>query len=69
MEGLGDFGLRIEGTKNLSDLCVSAVKEGDRRGAEGAEVGPDLVKIFKTTASFFDFGSLILNVGVSGLLW
>jgi hypothetical protein len=52
--------LRIKGTKNLSDLCVSAVKKGDRRGAEGAEVGPDLVKIFKTTASFSGFGGLIL---------
>ena len=46
MEGLGDCGLRIKGTKNLSDLCVSAVKKGDRRGAEGAEgadrLGEDL---------------------------
>ena len=46
------FGNR-KAEKNVCDLCVlglrstarrevgSAVKEGDRRGAEGAEVGPD----------------------------
>ena len=31
--------------KNLCDLCVSAVKKGDRRGAEDAEVGPDGVGV------------------------
>ena len=32
---------RRKSEKNLCDLCVSAVKKGDRRGAEDAEVGPD----------------------------